>query len=241
MLKSIRIASFLCLSWAAAASAQTVPATFEAPPSISGSAMSEVKVAPDRATIRISVETHAPTATAAASANATEQNRVLTALRALGLTNEQLSTVGYNVNPEYRYEQNKSPVVTGYVVTNTVIADIRDLKQVGKVLDAAIAAGANNISSLEFYASNTDAARHQAIGTAIAKARAEADAAARAAGGTIGGLLTLSIDNASSPPPPRPMMYAAAKSVANDTAINPGDQTVSITISASWRFVPAAR
>ena len=213
----------------------------EVVPSISGSATSDMKVMPDRATIRIAVETHAATATLAASQNATLQNRVLTALRALGLSNDWLGTVGYNVNPEYKYQENHAPVVTGYAVTNTVVADVRDLTLVGKVLDAAIAAGANSISSLEFYASNTDSARQKVIAMAIAKTHAEAVAAAQAAGGTLGSLLTLSIGEAPPPPQPimRPMMAMAKSSVDQSTSINPSEQTVMVTVSASWRFVAA--
>src|SRR6185312_7116725 len=111
------------------------------PPSINITTTSDMKVTPDRATIRISVQTRATTAAAAAAANATKQNAVLSSLRKLGLSNEQLSTADYNVNPEYRYEQNQDPVLTGYMVTNTVLADIRDVSQVGKILDAALGSG----------------------------------------------------------------------------------------------------
>jgi len=149
----------------------------------------EVKVSPDRATIQISVQTRASTAAAAAAENANKQQAVLAALRALGLGNDQLSTINYNVYPEQRYEQGKEPVVVAYNVTNTILAEVRKLSQVGPVIDAALSHGANMIASLQFYASNTEAARRTAIATAIEKARADAEAAARAARGTLGTLL----------------------------------------------------
>jgi len=67
----------------------------------------------------------------------------MTALRALGLGNDQLSTINYNVYPEQRYEQGKEPVIVAYNVTNTVLVDVRKLSQVGPVIDAALAHGAN--------------------------------------------------------------------------------------------------
>lgn len=240
MLKRVAL---LCLFPAAlslshGASAQGTDQFREPPPSIAGTASSDVKFTPDRATVRISVQTHATTASMAASQNATKQNSVLSALRTLGMPNEQLSTTDYSVNPEYRYEQNKSPTLIGYTVTNTILADVRDLKILGKVLDAALGNGANIISSLDFYASNTDAARREAIGTAVAKARSEADVAARAAGGTLGGLMSLNIGAGNQPPPPRPMMrMSASAAVSEATPINPGEQTLTVTVSASWHYV----
>ncbi|HEU4747638.1 MAG TPA: SIMPL domain-containing protein, partial [Gemmatimonadaceae bacterium] len=112
-------------------------------PQIAVSAMHEVKVAPDRATIHISVQTRAPTAAAAASQNATKLQSVLAALRALGLTNDQLSTINYNVHPDYVHREGREPTITGYNVTNTIRADVRQLSQVGRVIDAALSQGAN--------------------------------------------------------------------------------------------------
>lgn len=220
-------------------SAQQAAAGFREPtPAISGTASSDVKFTPDRATVRISVQTRASTASAAGTQNATKQNAVLAALRALGLPNDQLSTADYSVSPEYRYEQNKSPALIGYTVTNTILTDVRDLKVLGKVLDAALANGANMVSSLDFYASNTDASRRQAIGVAVEKARAEADVAAKSAGGSLGPLLSLDIQGGNQFPPPRPMMRMAAGSAAADaTPINPGEQTLTVSVSAKWQYI----
>src|SRR5205823_3537406 len=183
------------------------PASLAAIPQIAVTGRGEIKVSPDRATIQISVQTRAATAAAAAAENATKQQSVLSALRALGFTNDQLSTVNYNVYPEQRYDQGKEPVIVGYNVTNTILVDVRKLNQVGPAIDAALSHGANMINSLQFYASNTETARRTAIASAIEKARLDADAAARAAGGSLGGLIEITV-GAYSPPPPRPLMMA---------------------------------
>lgn len=236
---AVLITAALSTNLSAQVAASQAPDTFrEPPPSISGSAVSNVKFTPDRATVRISVQTRAMSAATAARENATRQNAVLGALRSLGLPNEQLSTADYSVSPEYRYEQSKSPVLLGYTVTNTVVADVRDLKLLGKVLDAALSNGANMVSSLDFYASNTDAARREAIAAAVQKARAEAEIAARAAGGTLGNLISLNIEGGNSFPPPRPMMRMAASAQADATPINPGEQTLTVSISAQWHYMP---
>ena len=220
--------------------AQDSPAPLATIPQIAVTGRGEIKVSPDRATIQISVQTRAATAAAAAAENATKQQSVLSALRALGFTNDQLSTVNYNVYPEQRYDQGKEPVIVGYNVTNTVLVDVRKLSQVGPAIDAALSHGANMITSLQFYASNTETARRTAIGTAIEKARDDADAAAHAAGGSLGSLLEINI-GAYNAPPPRPLMMARiAGGVAQDaTPIQPGEETLSVEVSTRWRFNPA--
>jgi uncharacterized protein YggE len=206
-------------------------------PTISSSATAEAKFDPDRATVRIAVQTKAPTATAAAAENATRQNTVLAALRSLGMTTDQLSTTGYSVSPEYRYPQNEAPVLTGYTVTNTILADVHDLKQIGKVLDTALANGSNVISSLDFYASNTDTPRQKALADAVVKARTEAQIAAKAAGGTLGPLIHLSVGSGGVTQPPRPVFMAKSMAASADTQINPGQQTISVNVTGSWKFI----
>jgi uncharacterized protein YggE len=199
----------------------------------------EIKISPDRATIQISVQTRAATAAAAAADNANKQQSVMTALRALGLGNDQLSTINYNVYPEQRYEPGKEPVIVAYNVTNTILVDVRKLSQVGPVIDTALSHGANMITSLQFYASNTESARRTAIASAIEKARADAEAAARAAHGSLGTLLGIDIGSYS-PPPPRPMMMGKmAGAPQAETPINPGEETLSVEVSTRWRFIPA--
>lgn len=206
-------------------------------PSISVASRGEVKVSPDRASIQISVQTKGETAAAAASENARKQKSVIDALKALGLGDKDISTSGYNVYPEQRYEPNREPVITGYNVTNTITVDLKSVAMVGRVIDVALSKGANMINSLQFYASNVQAARHEAIAIAIRNARADAEAAAHAAGGNVSDLLEVTI-GAYYMPPPRPMalktMGVAAQ--AQDTPIAAGDETVTVDISTRWRL-----
>lgn len=211
------------------------------PPQLVVSSHAETKITPDRATVHISVQTRAANAAAAASENAQIQQRVFAALRALGIRDEHISTTGYNVQPEYRHEPNRNPRVIGYVVTNTVVADLQRVDLVGRVLDAALGAGANLITGLNFYASNTEAARREALQKAIANARLDAEVMARAAGGSLGSLLEASV-GAYYRPPPQPravMMRGAVAAEAADTPISPGTETVAVDVTTRWRFVAA--
>ena len=235
-MKKLLIVALLALS--APLTAQQ-PSTIAPIPQIAASSRAEVKVVPDRANIQISVQTRAETAAAAAAENARKQKAVIDALRALGIDAKDISTSGYNVHPEQRYEPNKEPVIIGYNVTNTLAVELKSISMVGPAIDAALAKGANMINSLQFYASNTDAARQEAIALAVKKARSDADAAARAAGGSITGLLEISVGSFYAPPP-RPMELrvrgAVVAAAQADTPISAGDQTVAVDVTTRWLY-----
>jgi uncharacterized protein YggE len=162
---------------------------------------------------------------------------VINAVVALGIPRQQISTESYSVSPDTRFDQNtQKSTVTGYVVNNVVRVELQRVDQVAPVIDAALAKGANQINSLDFSASNTDDARHRALTDAISIARGDAEAMARAAGGSIGTLLELS----TSQEVPRPVFRAAAPvSMAVSTPIEPGEQTLRVSVAARWQFVPA--
>jgi len=209
------------------------------------SGQGEAKITPDRASVLVNVQTRAASAAAAAAENATKSRAVLEAIGKLGLSRDQLSTEGYTVYPEMRYDKDGgSPRVSAYVVTNTVRAETKRPEQVGAIVDAALGAGANMINSLSFYASSIDEARRQAISAAVGSARADAEAMARAAGGTLGALLELSTGGPTVPP--RPMYDMAirgrvASMQAEATPVNPGQQTVTVFVTARWKFEPGMR
>ena len=207
-------------------------------PQIVATARGEVKVVPDRANIQISVQTRGVTAAAAAAENARKQKGVMDALRALGVDAKDIATSGYNVYPEQRYEPNKEPVIVGYNVINTLAVELKSISMVGPAIDAALDKGANMINSLQFFASNTEAARQEAIAMAVRKARSDADAAAKAAGGSITGVLEITVGSYYAPVP-RPMelrVKGAIASQAADTPISAGDQTVAVDVTTRWQF-----
>src|SRR5262245_58954885 len=226
---------FSFLAAASVVRGQAIPSTATGP-QIVVTGTGEATVTPDRATIFLGVQTRAATAAGAGSENARRLKLVLDALRAIGLSSEQLSTVNYNVAPEMQYSPNGQtpPKVVGYVVTNNVRAELRRLEDVARVIDAALAKGANEISSLQFYSSKADSARRSALATAVADARADAEALARAAGGSLGQLIELTSVESPIRPAPIPMVRAM---VAEKTPIEVGTQTITVTITARWTLV----
>ena len=226
----------LMMGATAVAGAQA-PATAPVP-MIVAAGTGEVQVVPDRATVLLAVETRAATAASAGQENARLQRQVIDAVRKLGVAAEDVSTFGYSVYPEQRND-GKQVRVTGYVARNTVKVDVKRIELVGQVIDASLAAGANVVNSLNFYSSRFDEARRSALAAAVAEARADADAMARAAGGTLGALSEVS----SSGSMPRPMFEAQysmrASGAAAPTPIEPGQQTVQVSVTTRWTFVPA--
>src|SRR4029078_4654511 len=95
-----------------------------------------------------------------------------------GIAAAQIRTSGDNVCPEDGQPRDRGPKATGSRAYNTVQIEIRDIDAVGKVIDAALGAGATNLGSLGLYASNTDPARKESLQKAVAKARTEAESGA---------------------------------------------------------------
>ena len=122
-----------------------------------------------------------------------------------------------------------------------VQVEVRRIEDVGKVIDASLAAGATNIGSVGLYASNTDAARREALQQAVAKARAEAEAAASAAGGSLGALLELTVNPTGGGPQPMPRFSVMAQSAAAPTPVEAGEHVVTTAVHVRWQFVPAQR
>jgi uncharacterized protein YggE len=204
-------------------------------PTIAASATGEAKLTPDRATVYVGVQSRAASAAVAARENAQRQTAVIAAIIAVGIPRQQISTENYSVSPETRFDQStQKSIVTGYVVNNVVRVDVSRVDQVAPVIDAALGKGANQINSLDFFASNSDDARHHALADAISIARGDAETMARAAGGSLGALVELS----TSQDMPRPVFRATA-SAAVATPIEPGEQTIRVSVAGRWQFVPA--
>ncbi|MGH7696259.1 MAG: SIMPL domain-containing protein [Gemmatimonadaceae bacterium] len=242
------------IAWLAipAASSSQPSQSPAASPYIAASAVGETRVTPDRAIVQVTVDSRAESAASAGVQNRDKQERVIAAVKAEGVAAPQIHTSAYRVNPEYGApERGRPPRVTGYHATNTILVEVRSIENIGKVIDAALSAGATNIGSVGLYASSTDAARREAVELAVTKARGEAQSAAAAAGGTLGTLVELTIDPGAIP---RPLLHnvVATGAISLDSAresglapsytpVEPGESLVIAMVRARWQFVPAPR
>jgi len=221
----------------ASAMAQAVAAV----PVLSGtrldiSATGEVTRVPDVAIISAGVQTLQPTATGAIEENAARMERVRAALRRAGIDGKDIQTSAINLNPEYQYEQNRPPRLTGYRATNTVNVKFRDLKRTGAILDALVAEGANQINGPNLTIDKPEAALDEARTKALANGRARADLYARALGMRVVRLLSVSEGGGYAVPPPMPVMMAERAMDAAQTKIDPGTQQLQVSLSMSFEL-----
>jgi hypothetical protein len=232
-----RLTSILGGVVVAAASLEGQVPVISGPAQIATTGVGEAAAVPDRATIYVAVQTRAPTASAASADNARRVKSVMDTLRLIGITGDQVQTANYNVSPEMAYStiQAQAPRTVAYTVTNSLLLKLKRIDDVARAIDAALAKGANEISSLQFSSSTADSARSVALAAAVGDARTQAEAMARAAGGSLGQLLELST---SVPIRPMPMVQTFSARAAVQTPITPGEQTISATVSARWAFVP---
>lgn len=220
-------------------------------PEITASGRGEVTITPDRATVFVSVETRAPTASAAASDNSTKMSAVREAIKRTGLTESDITTTGYTVgqDPRSMYMQPGPPSMPArpveFVARNSLRLTVRRPADVGKIIDAALAGGATSISSVQFSSPATEDARRQAITVAAAQAQRDAEALARAAGGSLGRLLSMSSTPIASMQgyyPSDTYFSAIAEGIgggmAYPTMINPRDMSVSVSVFGRWEFLP---
>ena len=242
MYRSLIAVAFVALPLVAQQPAGNGPAPMHPPSQISTSANGEVRYVPDRATISLGVQTRALTAAKASADNASKQRAVIDAVRALGIAADQISTVNYTLNAEQVYNPqagDKAPRITGYVATNTVRVEVKKIEQVGALIDAAIAKGANEVSSLDFHSSAPDSLRRVALADAYKQAIADAAVLAQAAGGQLGELIDLSTGAEGGGGPPQPMYRLAAQTVS--TPISVGEATLSVGVMARWRLITGVK
>ena len=199
------------------------------------SATGEVSRVPDVAIISAGVQTRSATATGAISENASRMERVRAALKAAGIADRDIQTSNISLNPEYRYQENLPPRLTGYTASNQVNVRFRDIRNTGRILDALVAQGANQINGPSLTIDKPEAALDEARANAIAVGRARADLYARALGMRVVRLLSITEGGGYGSPPPIVMMRAerGAATGAADSKIDPGEQQLQVTVSMS--------
>lgn len=225
----------------AGAAAQSVAAPTLVAQQIAGtrldvSATGEVSRVPDIAIISAGVVTRAATATGAISENASRMERVRAALRRAGVAERDIQTSSVNLNPDYVYAERQPPRLTGYQATNSVSVRFRDIRNSGRILDALVAEGANQINGPTLTIDKPEPALDEARTKAIAAGRARADLYARALGMRVVRLLSVSEGTAFTPPRPVAYSRAVAMEAAADTQIVPGEQELQVTVQMSFEL-----
>jgi hypothetical protein len=187
----------------------------------------KITVDPDEAVVRLGVRTQADRAQEAMDLNSQKMQRVLGALRDMGLGDDDLATSLIELYPRY---DDRGEVVIGYDAANEVEATITDLGSVGRVLDTAVDAGANVAGGITFRVSDTNEGLDEALAEAVHDSRAKAETMAEAAGAGVGEVLTIMEDRGYQPGPyyAERVAYAAA-----DAAVPVETPTIETTVSVT--------
>lgn len=207
--------------------------------SVSGNAFTKVK--PDRVVISIGVETTDKTAKASLAANSELMNKIIIALRNLGIKENETSTSSFTISPNYNYTESGTILnITGFTVTNSIQIDSSTLANISSWIDAAVASGANSINSIDFTISNKilEDTKNMLIKDAIANAEEKADIVSSALGLKVIGLKSITVGEFGYIQPPQPFMAkgfeAAGGGAAPTTITTPilaGEQEVSVSIN----------
>lgn len=205
-------------------------------PTLTVTAEGRADRAPDVADISSGVVTAAPTAAAALAANATRMTAVVAAVRRAGIATRDIQTSGLSLQPQYRYENNQPPVLTGYQATNTVALRVRDLASTGKLVDALVAVGANQINGPNFRVDAADAALDEARTKAVTTARARADLYARASGLHVKRIVSISESGGERFPQPIMMMSAPRAKMADSTPVAAGEVSLAVNVTMMFEM-----
>ena len=199
------------------------------------SGQGEVTLRPDRATVSVTVRTIAPEPDEASSRNLDIAEAVTAAIEALDIESDSLRSTGVRIGPNREYTPD-GPRDAGYFAERSLRVTTNELADVGRIIQAAVAAGATSVDGISYSSSEEESARAEALARAVEKARADAAVIARAAGGRLGRVLLLSTENVSVP---RPTIALEAMSVsrAGDRAMpEPEDLTVTAHVQGRWAF-----
>jgi len=231
MIRNMMIVVLLGL--AVPAAAQTAPSQAVTGTRLDVAATGEVTRVPDIVRISAGVVTQAPSATEALRQNAERMARVRAALRRAGIADRDIQTSSLSLQPDYRYAENQPPQLTGYRAGNEVNVRFRDIANSGRILDALVAEGANQINGPMLGLDRPEAALDEARTQALANARARAELYARALGMRVKRILFISETGGAPPPMPMARMMAAQDSA---TQIAPGEQTLSVSLTVGFEL-----
>jgi len=191
-----------------------------------------VAVAPDAAVIRIGVNSQDKTAREASEANAKQMTAVLAAIKDTGIADRDIQTSRLSLQPQYDPNKGGTARLTGFQATNQVTVKIRDIDKLPALLDHAIAAGANEMSGIEFVITEQSKLLDRARDDAIADARRKAELYAQAAGSKLGPVASITEEGSAAPPRPMQAMRAGAVPIA------PGEQTLRAMVTVSYELSP---
>lgn len=191
-----------------------------------------IKRAPDIATAYIGVQTISKEVEAAVAENNEKSSAVIEALRQQGVAEEDIQTSFFNISPQRDY--NKPNEIIGFQVDNTISVIFRDLDNIGKGLQSAITAGANNISGISFSIADLEPLRSEARTKAIQDARQQAESIAKAAEIELGKIISI---NETVQGPITPWRSYDKAVIESQVPIQPGELEITVQVELVYAIL----
>lgn len=198
---------------------------------ITTSGVGTVEAAPDMATINLGVTQQAKEAGAAMSATSDAVREVLALLEQAGIEPRDVQTDSISLQPLWLRSNNNSdipPQITGFVARNSLGIRVRDLDQLGSVLDQVVQNGANTFNGLQFSIAEPDELVAAARAVAVKDAMAKAAQLAEAAGVTLGSIQKITEQSGSIRPQ---MMEIASTRAMSDVPVAAGELSLSAQVT----------
>jgi hypothetical protein len=214
-------------------------------PTISVTGQGKISAAPDVADINIGVVTQGEKAVDALTDNSRQMDSLIKVLKISGVAAKDIQTTNINVSPRYsqppqpvpgRPQQEFTPKIVGYDVTNTVTVTSRDLNKLGDLLDAVVTVGANQMHGISFRIDTPEALLDEARKKAMADAKHKADLMAGEAGVVVGPPISITDSGTSPIPPPRPMMGRMMSMAAAPVPVSAGEQELSVSVHVVYEL-----
>lgn len=205
------------------------------------SGVAELQVPADQAELRIGAQSDGPTAEAALDANSRVMQKVENALKLVGLEKGDYSTARFQLSPRWSPRPRNAPAgwrpqIVGFSVSNSFAVKTDKIELLGKVIEVASDAGANDIGQVVFGLADSRTHRQKAIQQATANAIADAKTLAAASGVSLREISDITLDQAAQPPvrPQARGMMMAMEASAAPPIVSPDDLTVRASVSIRY-------
>ena len=199
---------------------------------------SSITLKADYGSINLGVNTKGATVAEAQAANSAAMDKVIAAIREQGVAEEDIVTSSFNVYANYDYQYSKlteGESVSGYQVDNMLMVTVRDLNNISKVLDVAMAAGANQSYGITFSSAKQADAYDEALKNAAKDGAHKAELLAASMDKTLSGLVAMEEKEYSYNLYGGSAMYKAEDAAAG-TPILAGQIVVNATVSLTYNF-----
>lgn len=200
---------------------------------VSGSA--QASLTPDIAYFSIGVQTEDEDAEAALASNSASAQEIIDELKAQGVAERDIRTSNFSIYPSRQYNRDGELQAIVYIVSNTVNVTLRDLDRIGRILNASVTSGANQIMGIQFDIADKDAALVRARKAAIDNAQAMAQELAEAAGVSLGPIHSLNVYGGGFPIPVGRDMRGM-ESAAMDVPIEAGNLTLTVEVNIVYEI-----